>query len=99
MPDTMEFAYMLRPPRPTFPSDATEVERNLIGEHFEYLKRLRDEGVVVFAGRAEDASFGIVVYRAPDEHAARRLMQDDPAVRGGVFGAQIHTFRIALVGK
>lgn len=94
----MEFAYVIRPSRSTFPADATDAERALVGRHFEYLKALHEKGVVALAGRCEDATFGIVIFRADDEQAARRIMHDDPAIREGVFVAQFHPFRIALGG-
>jgi uncharacterized protein YciI len=94
-----EFAMMIRPVRPTFLQDATEAERARVGEHFEYLKRLRDEGTVILAGRCDDAAFGICVFRAADEAAAKKFVNDDPAVKSGVFTAVLHPFHVALVGK
>ena len=92
-----QFAYIIRPPRATFVDDATEQERAAVAAHFEYLKRLCDAGTVVLAGRCEDGAFGIVVYEADDDAQARRIMSDDPAVGAGVFAAQFHPFRIALL--
>jgi uncharacterized protein YciI len=94
----MEFAYVIRPSRTSFPADATDAERDLIGEHFEHLKELHQRGVVALAGRCADATFGIVIFRAQNETSARQLMQADPAVRDGLFIAQLHPFRIALGG-
>jgi uncharacterized protein YciI len=95
--NTRQFAYVIRPSRATFPSDASDDERRIVGEHFQYLKRLCDAGTVVLAGRCEDATFGIIVFTAPDDAAARALMNDDPAVRAGIFTAELHPFRIALL--
>ena len=92
-----QFAYVIRPPRATFTNDATDQERAIVGEHFRYLQRLRDAGTVVLAGRCDDGEFGIVIYEADDESAGRRLMEEDPAVRAGLFKATFHPFRSALL--
>jgi uncharacterized protein YciI len=94
-----EFAYVLRPCRPTLPQDASERERAIIGEHFNYLKAMLDAGRLVLAGRCEDATFGIAVFRAADEASARRDMDNDPAVRAGIMTATLYPFRIALLGR
>jgi uncharacterized protein YciI len=92
-----QFAYVIRPPRATFVQDATDQERAVVGEHFRYLQHLCEAGTVVLAGRCDDGAFGIVILEADDEPAARRLMDDDPAVRAGLFKAQFQPFRIALL--
>jgi uncharacterized protein YciI len=85
-----------RPPRPTFVDDASDSESTAVGEHFEYLKKLLSDGTLLLAGRTEDASMGLVVFRAPDQHAAEMILRDDPAVQAGVFRAELHRYRLAL---
>jgi uncharacterized protein YciI len=67
--------------------------------HFAYLQAARDVGVVFGAGRTlttDDTTFGIVIFRAPDETAAREFMESDPAVATGVMRAELFPFRVAL---
>jgi uncharacterized protein YciI len=90
------FIYIVRPPRDSFPKDATEHERRIIADHFAYLQDLHAKDVLVVAGPCEDASFGIVVFRADSEEAARTLMENDPAVRSRLFTAELKPFRLAL---
>lgn len=45
-----QFLVIYRPPRPTFVDDITEEEGRIVGEHFEYLKRLL-EGDPAVKGR------------------------------------------------
>ncbi len=92
-----EYAYMIRPPRSTFADDATDAERQLIAEHYEYLKRAKGAGDLIFAGRCAQATFGIVVVEASDESAARKFMNDDPVLREGLLSAEFHHFRTALI--
>jgi uncharacterized protein YciI len=95
-----QYLYRLVPTRVGMSSDGpTEREAAIVGEHFAYLERLAGEGVVLMAGRtlvADERTFGIVVFTADSESAARTLMQGDPAVRAGVMQAELLPFRVAL---
>lgn len=95
-----QFLYQIRPTRPEMltqgptPDETAAVER-----HFAYLKDLTERGIVLMAGRtlnSDAESFGICVFRAEDEAAARRIMEGDPAVAGGVMSAQLFPYRVAL---
>ena len=90
------YLIIYRPPRSTFVDDATESESAAVGVHFEYLKRLLSEGALLLAGRTDDASMGLVVFRAADQTSAERIVRDDPAVKAGVFKAELHRYRLAL---
>jgi uncharacterized protein YciI len=79
----------------------TADEARITGEHFAYLQRLRDDGIVLLAGRtqtAEFASFGIIIFRAMDDDAARRGVDSDPAVVNRVMRAELYPYRIAVLG-
>src|SRR5262249_11560448 len=93
----MEFAYVLRPAFDrAFIARATAEERATFDEHGTWLEDGFAAGWVLFAGRCYDGPFGLVVLDAPDEEVARRLMESDPSVRGGVQSAQLHPFRTFL---
>jgi uncharacterized protein len=47
----------------------------------------------------DPSSFGIVIFSVGSEEEARRIMQDDPAVRGCVMQAELYPFRIGLLGQ
>lgn len=77
----------------------TEEEAAAIQWHFEYLSDRTNEGSVLLAGRtltSDPDSFGIVVFRAAGEEEARKVMEDDPAVRAGVMQARLFPYRVAL---
>ena len=103
MPPTQEFLYRIRPLRPEMLTvGPTEAESALIGRHFDYLKNLTERGIVLLAGRTlntDPTSHGIIVFRAESEEAARRIMEDDPAVNNGVMLAELFSFRVALRAK
>ncbi len=95
------YLYRLHPTRNAMISDGpTEAEAELIGLHFDYLKRLTERGVALFVGRTTDASaFGLVVYEAESDEIAEAILQSDPAVAGGVMRGEWFPFRIVLHGE
>ncbi|MBI5531182.1 MAG: hypothetical protein HY898_00600 [Deltaproteobacteria bacterium] len=98
MTQSRHYLITLRPPRPRFAETITEAEAMVIDAHFEYLSRLRDEGILCFAGRRDDAAFGLAIVRASSEQEAQGIASADPAVTGKVFTAEIAPFSIALWG-
>jgi uncharacterized protein YciI len=78
----------------------TEREGAVVRSHFAHLSRLADENVVLLFGRTDAGadSFGVCVFRAEDEAAARRIMESDPAVVEGVMTAELFAFRMAGLG-
>jgi uncharacterized protein len=80
---------------------STPEEDRIIEDHFRYLERLTQEGVVRLAGRtlsSDGASFGIVILSADSEDSAEAVVREDPAVKGQVMRAELFPFRIALLG-
>jgi len=71
-----------------------------INEHFAYLKSLNEQGALILAGRtqtSDDKSFGIVIFKTTSEDAARKVMENDPAVKQGVMNAELFPYRVALI--
>lgn len=52
--------------------------------HLDYIKALNAEGKVVMAGPLADGSGALVVYRAADDAAVRRMVDEDPYTVEGV---------------
>jgi uncharacterized protein YciI len=40
---------------------------------------------------------GIAIFEAPDEDAARKLMEEDPVVAGGYARGELRPFRVSLL--
>ncbi len=77
----------------------TEFESRIVSEHFSYLKRLADDGVVILAGRTQNtdySSFGIVLLKAETIEVAREIMLNDPAVKNNVFRAELYPYKMSL---
>lgn len=93
-----EWIYFLHAPREDFAATMTAEEQAIWGVHFERLQRLLDEGTLIMAGPTlGPVNTGIAVIEAPDEDAARRLMEEDPAIASGVVRGELRPFRVALL--
>ena len=98
-----QWLYYLRPARlGMVTEEATPEEAATVSRHFAYLKDLTEKGVMIIVGRTQNKdenTFGIAVFEAEDESAARRIMENDPAVIGGVMRATLYPYRVALMRK
>ena len=94
-----EYIYLIHPIRHGFFDVPTAEEDVIMEEHFQYLQKASKEGTVMLAGRCTDETFGLVVFRAENEQAARSFMSNDPFVKANVMIAELHPFRASLVGK
>lgn len=96
-----QYLYKIQPTRAAMlPDGPTPEERAIVAQHFDYLQDLVAQGVVILAGRTlntDPTSFGIVIFRAASEEAARAIVEGDPAVRQGVMRAELFPYRIALM--
>ena len=93
-----EWIYFLHPPRDDFAATMTSEEHAVWGVHFERLQRLLAEGTLILAGPTlGSVSTGIAIFEAPDEDAARTIMQEDPVVAGGFARGELRPFRAALL--
>ena len=93
-----EWIYFIHPPRDDFAATMTDEERAVWSVHFERFERLLAEGTIVLVGPTLGAiNTGICVFEAPDEAAARRLMDEDPVLAGGFARGELRPFRVSLL--
>ncbi len=101
MSDELQFLYTIQPNRPEMLTQgSTSDEERIISEHFDYLKGLNEQEILILAGRTQNtdpSSFGIVIFRAPSEAAAQQVVDNDPAVSQGVMRAELYPYRVALI--
>ena len=102
-PKLKQFVYVLRPvPRLHDDQAWTDDDKKTVGVHFAHLKAATAEGKVVLAGRTLEPgnkTFGLVIFEAADEVAARTFMHSDPAIIGKIMTAELHPYAIALQRK
>ena len=98
-----QFIYVLRlVPRLHADSAWTKEDTAVLERHFARFQEATKSGQLILAGRTSepgDKTFGIAIFEAPDEDAARKFMQEDPAVVGGLMTAELHPFAVALERK
>ena len=94
-----QYLYRIQPARLEMVTHGiTKEEASTLSEHFNYLKSLTEQGVVLLFGRTQnnDAStFGITIFRAESEDVARSIMENDPAVKKGIMCAQLFPYKVA----
>ena len=94
----VEWIYFIHPPRENFAATMTDEEQAVWGVHFERLKRLLAEGTLIMAGPTlGEVNTGIAVFEAPDEEAARRIMDEDPVFAGGFARSELRPFKVSLL--
>jgi uncharacterized protein YciI len=98
-----QFIYVLRlVPRLYSDSAWTNEDSAVLKRHFVRFQRAAKSGQLILAGRTSepgDKTFGIAIFEAADEEAAKKFMQEDPAVAGGLMTADLHPFAVALQRK
>jgi uncharacterized protein YciI len=102
-PKPKQFIYVLRlVPRLHSDSAWTKEDEMVLDRHLARFKHAIETGELILAGRTlepGDKTFGIAVFEAPDEEAARKFMESDPAVVAGLMTAELHPFAVALLRK
>jgi uncharacterized protein YciI len=94
MPD---YIYLIHPLRHEFFEHPTPQEEAAMEAHFEYLKKAIADGMVLLAGPCLDETFGVVVFTADSDEAARSFMLNDPSVISNVMMAELHPMKISLM--
>jgi uncharacterized protein YciI len=90
--------YFIHPPRIDFAETMTDAEGEAWGRHWARIQRLYLVGRVVLVGPTLGrTNTGICVFEADDEDAARRLMNEDPAIAEGFAEGELRPFRLSLL--
>ena len=95
-----QFIYVLHlVPRLYADANWTQQDNDALHRHFSRFQDAIKTGQLILAGRTSesgDKTFGIAIFQAKDELAARKFMEEDPAVAGGLMTAELHPFSVAL---
>ena len=98
-----QFIYVLHlVPRLHADANWTPQDEKVLQRHFVRFQEAIKAGQLILAGRTSepgDKTFGIAIFQAKDETGARKFMEEDPAVAGGLMTAELHPFTVALERK
>ncbi len=76
----------------------TEADNQTVQRHFAKLQQLQKDGKLILAGRTlVKESMGVVVLEVETENEARKVMEDDDAVKAGIMSAEVLPFQTALI--
>ena len=97
------FIYVLRlVPRLYDDKKWTKEDNAALDRHIIRFQEAVKSGQLILAGRTKepgDKTFGIAIFRASDEAAARKFMESDPAVVAKLMTAELHPFSVQLQRK
>ena len=95
-----QFLYVLRlVPRLHEEEAWTDADHAAIGRHFAWLQAAAERGQLILAGRTAeplDRTFGLAIFEAANEAAARTFMAADPAFAEKIMTAELHPYRVAV---
>ena len=79
----------------------TKDDQAVVGQHFQRLVKMKDEGIIILAGRMQlptnDAEMkGLVIFNAKDEKEALQIMEEDPAVKAKIMQAKVYPYSVAV---
>lgn len=79
----------------------TATEQGIVGQHFQRLVKMKEEGIVLLAGRTSyevnnPDMMGLVIFYADNDEAALKIMMEDPAVKNHIMQAKVHPYGVAV---
>lgn len=95
-----EFIYVLKlVPRLHDNKNWTKEDNAALDRHLVRFQEAAKSGKLILAGRTKepgDKTFGIAIFRASDDAAAKKFMESDPAVVAKLMTAELHPFYVAV---
>ena len=90
------------------PKSWTDADNAAVGAHYQRLKKMTDEGKVIFFGRTQDTmpnghlvpdTVGLIVLEAATRAEADAVLSGDPAVKAGLMRGKVFSYQVALQRK
>ena len=102
-PKARQFIYVLKlVPRLHDDNAWTDADKAVLQRHVANFKAAVERGQLILAGRTLEPgkdTFGLAIFNAADEAAAREFMNSDPCVAAGLMTATLHPYAVAFRGK
>jgi len=80
-----------------WPENMTTDEKQIMSDHFEYLRELTLKRKVIAAGPVFDPVFGMIILQSESEKEARHIMDNEPSVVQGIHTYEISPMRVSLL--
>jgi uncharacterized protein len=96
------FLAKLIPPRPSFTTDMTAEERQVMMDHGAYLRKYVEAGIVIVMGPVLDPAgpWGLAVFEAGSEDEVRSITTRDPTFLSGLgFRWEVYPIAQAVLRK
>ena len=90
---------IIQPTRKDFITNPKDEDKQIMSDHFLYLKKLLEQGKLYLAGPTliETDPFGLIIFETESESEARELLESDPSVKLGIQKiADFRPIRISL---
>ena len=104
--DKQHFFIKLIPPRPTFPQDMTDSEREIMQRHIGYWKKLVENRTAIVFGPVFDPAggYGMGIVEVTDKEEANDILANDPTILANCncncncnFSFEIFPMRIGMI--
>lgn len=100
--EKLQFMYVIQavdPVKAASRDSWTDEDAETFNLHWANLERLRDEGVLILAGRAQDADGtgpAICILEVDSDAEAKRIFDSEPFFTRGFATGTLHPFRVAI---
>ncbi|HWG60862.1 MAG TPA: YciI family protein [Streptosporangiaceae bacterium] len=93
-----EWVFFMHPPRDDFIATMTDRERSAFDAHAAWLRQLLADDLLIASGPClGKVNTGIVIFEAPNEEAARRIIADEPVTDRGYMPGDLRPYRLGLL--
>lgn len=98
-----EFVYTLVLVDRLFKEDGwTEKDESIVREHFQNLKELEKQGILLQAGKTaglDTNTKGFVFFKAESYEKAEEIMNNDPAIKNKIMTGTLQEYVVAIFNK
>lgn len=100
--EKLQYMYIMQahdPAKAASQENWTAEDQETFNLHWANLERLRDEGRLILAGRAQDADGSgpaVCILEVDSEEEAKRIFESEPFFQRGFASGRLHPFRVAI---
>ena len=99
----MEFLYRLKLIDRLIPKENwTKEDEEIVSKHFQNLMLLKESNQLLLAGKTagqDEFTIGLVIFRAESFAEAQKIMDNDPAIKGGIMTGFLQEYNTAILNK